>query len=153
MYRVDFFSETSPWVVKRMKKYIFKTMKKTFLVLSLLYAMSLIMGVGAIISDLPSHDTLQYERDTEILKSLSFVYFSNSGAAFAYPHVEVEGIERKYRDDLKERNVEILLMVIAGFYLWLIPMIPIYILGGSILWFMRKRQHRWMEETGCPACL
>jgi len=136
-----------------MKKYIYRTLKKTFLVLSLLYAMSLIMGVGAIISDLPSHDTLQYERDTDILKSLSVVYFGNSGTAFAYPHGEIEGIERKYRDDLKERNVEILLMVIGGFYLWLIPIIPIYLLGGSILWFMRKRTLGWVDETCSPAYL
>ena len=136
-----------------MKKYLYKKMKKTFLVLSLLYAMSLIMGVGAIISDLPSHDTLQYERDSEILKSLSVVYFANSSTAYAYPYGDVAGIERKYREDLKERNVGILLMVIAGFYLWLIPTLPIYILGGSILWFTKKRQNRWMEETCRPAYL
>jgi len=135
-----------------MKKYFYKTTKKTFMVLSLLYAMSLIMGVGAIISDLPSHDMLLYERDTEILKSLSIVYFGSSGAAYAYPYGKVEGIQLKYRKDLKERNVEILLMVIAGFYLWLIPMIPIYILGGSFLWFMRKRQHRWNDKYCPPVC-
>lgn len=136
-----------------MKRSLYKIIKKTFLVLSLLYAMSLIMGVGAIISDLPSKDTLQYERDSEILRSLSVVYFGNFGAAYAYPYGEVEGIERNYHEDLKERNVEILLMVIAGFYLWLIPIIPIYILSGSVLWFMRQRQHRYLDEnmpTGLP---
>ncbi len=130
-----------------MKRNLYKIMRKTFLVLSLLYAMSLIMGVGAIISDLPSKDTLQYERDTEILRSISVVYFGDSGTAYAYPDVKVNGIERKYNEDLKERNVGILLMVIAGFYMWLIPMIPIYIVSGSVLWFMKQRQLRWAEEN------
>lgn len=145
-------SQAHSRVVKRMKKYLHKKMKKTFLVLSLLYAMSLIMGVGAIISDLPSHDTLEYQRDTEILKSLSVIYFGNTGSAYAYPFGEVEEIQRRYREDLKDRNVEILLMVIAGFYLWLIPVIPIYMAAGSILWFMKRRQHRCVDENHPAVC-